>query len=209
MIANLLLLILGVLLAGGGFLFFKEGLYALGFLIGLSAGVVSLQSEATTGQWGLVVLVAAPIIGIALAVSFRYLIVAIPGAVGGAAVAIVLTDLSLSEPSNLVDPTVLAAAIVGIVAAWFIETAIMIAVSASWGATLVSLSLGGALFEPGTTIRTSVLELISVTYWFVFGLGIVVQVAIWYYLRTTLDDDEEFREVLLESAGQQYESYRS
>jgi hypothetical protein len=195
----LALFLLGLGLAFGGFLLFRTALYGLGLLLGLSAGLAAFASG-TFGDWGIVVLVAAPLLGVALAGIARLLIIAIPGAIGGAFVTATATDtallpLSAVEPSALAP--VVAGALVGIVVAYFLETAIAVVVTASWGATLVSLALGGATLEgPG-----AVADLVGALYIAIVVLGVVAQVALWYYLRTTLDDDEDAKRVLLRRAG--------
>jgi hypothetical protein len=194
------LFLLGLGLAFGGFLLFRTALYGLGLLLGLSAGLAAFASG-NFGDWGIVVLVAAPLVGVALAGIARLLIIAVPGALGGAFVTAVVTDtallpLSAVEPSALAP--VVAGALVGIVVAYFLETAIAVVVTASWGASLVSLALGGATLEgPG-----AVADLVGALYIAVLVLGVVTQVALWYYLRTNLDDDEDAKRFLLRRAGQ-------
>ncbi|WP_262174855.1 hypothetical protein [Haloarcula laminariae] len=203
------LLVVGVLLTVGGFLFFREGVYALGFLLGLSVGIVALGNGDVPGRWALVVLVAAPLVGVAIAALYRYFIVVVPGAVFGGWAAMALSGVSLSSPVDSLAPVVITGAILGIVAAWFLETAIIMLVSASWGATLITVALGAPLLDSAASLETGLLAAATLFRGVLTLVGLAVQSGIWFYLRRSLDDDEQLREVVLRAAGKQYEALRS
>jgi uncharacterized protein (DUF486 family) len=95
------------------------------------------------------------------------------------------------------------------VLALLVETPILVVLTASWGAALVSLALGGPFLQPGATLQSSVLDLLSLTYWVVFGLGILTQVGVWYYVRRKLDDGQSLKGVLLSGAGKRVGSMRN
>ena len=206
---TVLLLVVGLALAGGGFLFFNEALYGLGLLAGLSVGLAAFTMESVPQQWKLVVLVAAPLVGLALAGSIKTLLVAVPGALMGAGVAIAFGNISLASPANLLDPIVAAGAVVGLVLGLVVETPILIVLTSSWGATLVSIALGGSLLQPGVPIQESVTNFLSLTYWAIFALGILTQVGVWYYVRTQLDDGQSLKGAVLRGAGKRVGSLRN
>lgn len=206
---TILLLVVGLALAGGGFLFFNEALYGLGLLAGLSVGLAAFTMESVPQQWKLVVLVAAPLVGLALAGSIKTLLVAVPGALMGAGVAIVFGNISITSAMSLADPIVVGGAVVGVILALLVETPILILLTASWGATLVSIALGGALLQPGVPIQESVTSFLSMTYWALFALGVLTQVGVWYYVRTQLDDGQSLKGVVLRGAGKRVGSLRN
>ena len=208
-LVTVLLLVVGIGLAAGGFLFFNEALYGLGLLAGLSVGLAAFTTESLPQQWKLIVLVVAPLVGLALAGSIKTLLVAVPGALMGAAIAVVYANISLASPANLLDPIVAVGAVGGLVLALLVETPILVVLTASWGAALVSLALGGPFLQPGATLQSSVLDLLSLTYWVVFGLGILTQVGVWYYVRRKLDDGQSLKGVLLSGAGKRVGSMRN
>jgi hypothetical protein len=194
------LFVLGLVLAVAGFLLFRTALYGLGLLLGLSVGLAAFASG-SAGEWGIVVLIAAPLLGVALAAVARLLLIAVPGAVGGAAVAAAVTGTSLTPVDQLSQSalaTIVAGALVGMVVAYFLETAIAVVVTASWGASLVSLTLGAATFDDPANLA----QVLGILYWGVFAVGVVAQVSLWYYLRQNLDDDEDPRKFLMRRAGQ-------
>ena len=206
---TILLLVVGLALAGGGFLFFNEALYGLGLLAGLSVGLAAFTMESVPQQWKLVVLVAAPLVGLALAGSIKTLLVAVPGALMGAGVAIVFGNISITSAMSLADPIVVGGAVVGVILALLVETPILILLTASWGATLVSIALGGSLLQPGVPIQESVTNFLSLTYWALFALGVLTQVGVWYYVRTQLDDGQSLKGVVLRGAGKRVGSLRN
>ena len=208
-LVTLLLLVLGLALAAGGFLFFKEAFYLLGALAGLSVGVAALGSEAVPGQWDLAALVVAPVVGLALAAALRVLFVALIGALIGGFVGIVVSGASLSPVADLVNPVVGTGIVVGIVGAFFAETVIFMFASASWGARLITIAFGATLVPETGPPEANVLALFSALYWAVFVLGLAAQIGVWYYLRTYLDDDESLRGIVFNRAGRRYESLRS
>jgi uncharacterized protein (DUF486 family) len=195
------LLVVGLALAVGGFLFFNEALYGLGLLAGLSVGIVVLTAEGVPQGWGIAALIIGPLVGLALAGSVKTLLVAVPGALAGALVAVVATGIDLSSPANLIDPAVAAGAAVGLVVALVVETPILILLTASWGATLVSVALGAPVLREGVSLQSSAVEVLTLSYWVVFALGILAQVALWYYVRRVLDDDQSIKGVALRRAG--------
>jgi uncharacterized protein (DUF486 family) len=198
---TILLLVVGLALAGGGFLFFNEALYGLGLLAGLSVGLAAFTMESVPQQWKLVVLVAAPLVGLALAGSIKTLLVAVPGALAGALVAVVATGIDLSSPANLIDPAVAAGAAVGLVVALVVETPVLVLLTASWGATLVSVALGAPVLREGVSLQSSAFEVLTLSYWVVFALGVLAQVALWYYVRRVLDADQSIKGLVLRRAG--------
>lgn len=201
LLVTVALLVLGLALAVGGFLFFTEALYGLGLLAGLSVGLVVLTAEGVPQSWGLAALVVGPLVGLALAGSVKTLLVAVPGALVGVLVAIVATGVDLSSPANLVDPAVAVGGAVGLVVALVVETPVLILLTASWGATMVSVALGAPVLREGASLQSSVFEVLSLSYWAVFGLGVLAQVALWYYVRRVLDGDQSIKGVVLRRAG--------
>ncbi|MEF8888404.1 MAG: hypothetical protein V5A30_11400 [Haloarculaceae archaeon] len=201
LLVTVALLVLGLALAVGGFLFFTEALYGLGLLAGLSVGLVVLTAEGVPQSWGLAALVVGPLVGLALAGSVKTLVVAVPGALVGVLVAIVATGIDLSSPANLVDPAVAVGGAVGLVVALVVETPVLILLTASWGATLVSVALGAPVLREGASLQSSVFEVFTLSYWVVFALGVLVQVALWYYVRRVLDGDQSIKGVVLRRAG--------
>lgn len=208
-LVTLLMLVLGLALAAGGFLFFKEAFYLLGALAGLSVGIAAFGNEAVPGEWELAVLVVAPVVGLVLAVALRVLFVALVGVLIGGAVGIVVAGVSLSPITNLVNPIVATGIVLGVIGAFFAETVIFMFASASWGARLVTVAFGAPLVPADAPPGTNLLALFSFLYWAVFLLGLIAQVGVWYYLRTYLDDDESLRGIVFNRAGRRYESLRS
>lgn len=195
------LLIVGVSLAAGGFLFFKTGLYLLGLLLGAGLGLMAADALALDMTMTLVATGVGAVFGLGIASTVRTLLVVIPGVVTGVGAVILLTDASLANPASLVDPLVLGGAVAGVVAAWLLETVIMVLVSASWGATLVSIALGASLAASPGELDATVSGVLTTGYWVVFVGGVLVQVGVWYYLRVHVDDDQDARDVLLRRAG--------
>ncbi|WP_121821987.1 hypothetical protein [Halostella salina] len=203
------LLVVGVALAAGGFLFFKTALYLFGLLLGAGLGLMAADTLALEMTMTLVAAGVGAVFGIGIASTIRTLLVVVPGVLTGVGVVILLTDVSLAEPASLLDPMVAGGAVAGVVAAWLLETAILILVSASWGATLVSIALGASLSASPGELDATLSNLLSTGYWVVFGGGILAQVAVWYYLRVHVDDDQDARDVLLRKAGRTFGSGRS
>jgi hypothetical protein len=201
LLVTLALLVLGLALAAGGFLFFTEALYGLGLLAGLSVGLVAYTAEGVPEGWGLAVLVAAPLVGLALAGSVKTLLVAVPGTLAGAAIAVVAAGVNLSSLVNLVDPAVAVGAAVGLVVALVVETPVLILLTASWGAILVSVALGAPVFQPDVSLQSSALDLLTVQYWVTFALGVVAQVGVWYYVRRVLDDGQSLKRLAARRLG--------
>jgi len=201
LLVTVALLVLGLALAVGGFLFFTEALYGLGLLAGLSVGLVVLTAEGIPQGWGLAALVVGPLVGLALAGSVKTLLVAVPGALVGVLVAIVATGVDLSSPANLVDPAVAVGGAVGLVVALVVETPVLILLTASWGATLVSVAMGAPVLREGVSLQSSAFEVLTLSYWAVFALGILAQVALWYYVRRVLDGDQSIRGLVVRRAG--------
>lgn len=202
LLVTVVLLVLGLALAVGGFLFFNEALYGLGLLAGLSVGLVVLAAEGVPQSWGLAALVVGPLVGLALAGSVKTLLVAVPGALVGILVAILATGIDLSSPATLVDPAVAVGGAVGLVVALVVETPVLILLTASWGATLVSVALGAPVLREGASLQSSVFEVLTLSYWVVFALGVLAQVALWYYVRRVLDGDQSIKGVVFRRAGQ-------
>ena len=198
------LFLLGVVLTAAGFLLFKTALYGLGLLLGLSVGLAVFTSG-STGDWGMVVLVAAPLLGLGLAAVARLLLIAVPGALGGATVALIVTGTSLADLTVSSLPPVVAGALIGVVVAYLLETAIAVLVTASWGASLVSLSLGTATVSDPSALA----DLVGAVYLAVLVVGIVAQAVLWYYLRQNVGEDEDPRAFLLRRAGKAVGSLRS
>jgi hypothetical protein len=208
LLVTLALFCIGAALCVGGYLFFKEAFYLLGLLAGLGVGLFALGNESVPDQWELLVLVAAPIVGLLIAISLRTLAIAVFGALVGFAVGWVIAGISVPPVTNLADPILAGAVILGIVGAFFIETPIMMFASASWGATLLTVVFRGELFR-GATPEAALTSGLPMMYWvfLVFGLG--AQIALWYYLRNTLDDDQTLKGVLVRRAGQRVGSLRN
>lgn len=209
LLVTALLVVVGIALAVGGFLFFRAALYLLGLLLGLSLALGATSSGHVPPDWELVVLVVGPVVGIALAATIKFLIVAIPGAVMGAGAAILVQGIPITPVENLVDPTVALGAILGVVVAKLLETPLIVLVSASWGATLLAVATGANLGSVVDAPGTAGGELLGAVYWVVFLGGIAAQAGVWYYLQTTLDDGQEARDVVLRRAGQTVGSLRS
>lgn len=209
------LLLVGVALAAGGFLFFKTALYLLGLLLGAGLGLMAASAVASTGAVSMTMtttLVAAgvgAVFGIGVAGTLRTLLVVIPGVATGVGAAVLLTSASFADPASLLSPVVAGGAVAGVVAAWLLETAILILVSASWGATLVSLALGASLSASPGELDATLSSLFSTSYWVVFVGGLLAQVGVWYYLRIHVDDDQNARDVLLRKVGRTVGSGRS
>jgi hypothetical protein len=195
------LLVVGVALAAGGFLFFKTGLYLLGLLLGAGLGLMAGDALALDMTMTLVVAGVGAVFGIGIASTLRTLLVVIPGVVTGVGAVVLLTDVSLADPVSLVDPLVAGGAVAGVVAAWLLDTVIMVLVSASWGATLVSIALGATLSASPGDLDVTVSGVLTTVYWAVFVGGVLAQVGVWYYLRVHVDDDQDARDVLLRKAG--------
>lgn len=204
-----LLVLVGIALAVGGFLFFRAALYLLGLLLGLSLALAVTSSGYVPPDWEVVVLVVGPIVGIGLAATVKFLVIAVPGALMGAGAAVVVQGIPLTPVENLADPTIAVGALVGLVVAWLVETPFVVLVSASWGATMLSAAAGanlGAVFDaPGSVAG----ELFGAVFWVVFVGGVVAQAAVWYYLRTALEDGQDARDVVLRRAGQRVGSLRN
>lgn len=201
LLVTVALLVLGLALAGGGFLFFSEALYGLGLLAGVGVGIVVYTAEGVPGGWGLVALVVGPLVGLVLAASVKTLLVAVPGALAGALVAVVATGIDLSSLANLIDPAVAAGAVAGLVVALVVETPVLVLLTASWGATMVSVALGAPVLREGASLQSSVVEVLTLSYWVVFALGVLAQAALWYYARRVLDGDQSIRGVVLHRTG--------
>ena len=207
-LVTLALLVLGLALCAGGYLFFKEAFYLLGLLAGLSVGIFALGNEAIPGQWDLAVLVAAPLVGLLLAMWIRTMAITVFGAALGFAVGWVVAGISVPPVSNLADPVLGVAVVVGIVAAFLLETPIMMFASASWGATLLTVVFNGQLFSAGTpeAMLTSGLPTI---YWVFLALGLGAQIAVWYSLRTYLEDGQTLKGLIMRRAGRRVGSLRN
>jgi len=207
-LVDVALIVLGLGLAGGGFLFFRTSLYLLGFLFGLSVGL-SVFASGSAGEWGIVALVVGPLLGIGLAGIARLVLVAVPGALAGGVAAAVVAGIPLSQIENLADPVVVVGVLLGVVVAYFLETAIAVVVTASWGASLVAIVLGGGVAAVTEGSGASAGDLLGTTYWVVLAVGLLAQAGLWYYLRTNLDDDENAAKFLLRRAGHRISVLRS
>lgn len=201
LLVTVALLVLGLALAVGGFLFFTEALYGLGLLAGLSVGLVVLTAEGVPQSWGLAALVVGPLVGLALAGSVKTLLVAVPGALVGVLVAVIATGTDLSSPANLIDPAVAVGGAVGLVVALVVETPVLILLTASWGATMVSVALGAPVLREGVSLQSSAVEVLTLSYWLVFALGVLAQVALWYYVHRVLDGDRSITGLVLRRVG--------
>ncbi|WP_135820203.1 hypothetical protein [Halostella litorea] len=202
------LLVVGVALAAGGFLFFKTALYLLGLLLGAGMGLMAADALALEMTATLVAAGVGAVFGLGIASTIRTLLVVVPGVLTGVGAAILLTDVTLADPASLVDPMIAGGAVAGVVAAWLLETVILVLVSASWGATLVSIALGATLAASPGELDVTVEGLLTTGFWAVFAVGVVVQTGVWYYLRVHVDDGENARDVLLRKAGRSVGSSR-
>ena len=183
------LLALGVALCAGGYLFLSEAFSLLGLLAGLSIGVFGLGIEAIPGQWDFAVLVVAPLAGLLLARWIQAVALVVFGAAIGFAIGWVVAGISVPPVTNLIHPVLAVAVVLGIVAASFVETPVVMVASASWGAALLTIVFDGRLFQAGTpgALLTSGLP---TAYWIFLLLGLGSQSVVWYYRRTVLDDDQ-------------------
>lgn len=202
------LLALGLALCVGGYLFFKEAFYLLGLLAGLSVGVFALGNEAILGQWDLAVLVVAPLVGLLAAMWVRTIAITLFGAALGFAVGWLVAGVSVPPVTNLANPVLAGAVVAGIIAAFLLETPIMMFASASWGATLLTVVFNGQLFS-GETPEAILASGLPTIYWLFLVGGLAAQLGVWYSLRTYLDDDQTLKRVLMRRAGRRVGSLRN
>jgi hypothetical protein len=206
-LVTLALLVLGLALCVGGYLFFKEAFYLLGLLAGLSVGVFALGHPDIPDQWELLVLVAAPVVGLMLAIWIRTMIITLFGAGAGFAVGWVVAGISVPPVSNLASPVLVGSVILGIIGAFLLETVLMMFASAGWGATLLTIVFNGSLFLAETP-EAALTAKVPTMYWVFYAFGLGAQVAVWYYLRTYLDDDQTLKGVVMRRAGRKTKSVR-
>lgn len=200
LLVTLLLVGIGLSLALGGFLFFRGALYLLGFLLGLSVGLIVLVNGTAPEGWGIAALVVGPVIGVSLALVVRFLLVATIGGLGGAVAVSVLASEPLVPSSGLPDPLLLAGVVVGVVVAFFLETAIIVLVTASWGSSMVALAVAAGA-STVTTDPEVLLGGMGAVRILVFVLGLAAQSGLWYWLRRNKPDDMTAGQFLLRQAG--------
>ncbi len=210
LLVTLVLLVVGLALTVAGYLFFEEAITVIGFLFGLSIGLAALGNPDIPGQWDLVVLVAAPLVGMVLAITIELLLVAIVGGAIGFGVGVLVTGVSPADPVSLFDPAgavLVGCLLLGAVGAFFLKTPIFMVASAGWGSTLLCFALGIDAFATGVALQSG--GLVPTVPNLAFNLvGIVTQAGLWYYLHQTLDDDETVRGILARRAGRRYGSLR-
>jgi len=206
-LVTLALFFIGAALCVGGYLFFKEAFYLLGLLAGLGVGLFALGNESVPDQWELLVLVAAPVVGLLIAISVRTIAITVFGAAIGFAVGWFVAGISVPPVTNLLSPVLGVCVVLGIVGAFVIETPIMMFASASWGATLLTVVFRGDLFR-GATPEAALTSGLPAMYWVFLALGLGAQIAVWYYLRQRLDDDQTLKGVLMRRAGRRVGSLR-
>lgn len=204
-----LMVVLGLALCAGGFLFFKEAFYLLGLLAGLSVGLVAFSRSLLPGQWGLLALVIAPLVGLALAAWIRTVALAVIGALAGGAIGVVVAGISVPPVTNLFDPILAVCVVVGVVGAYVAETVVLMVASASWGAALLSAGFGVPLFDSGLSLQNGLVNLLPTIYWVLFALGLATQLVVWYLLRTRLDDGQSLKGVVVRKTGRGLGSHRN
>jgi hypothetical protein len=208
LLVTVALFLIGAALCVGGYLFFKEAFYLLGLLAGLSVGVFALGNDAIPGQWDLAVLVVAPLVGLVLAMWIRTMAITVFGAALGFAVGWLVAGISVPPVTNLANPVLAAAVVVGIIAAFFLETPIMMFASASWGATLLTIVFNGQLFA-GETPEAVLASGLPMVYWVLLVFGLGTQLGLWYYLRTRLDDGQTLKGLIMRRVGRRIGSLRN
>lgn len=208
LLVTVALFLIGAALCVGGYLFFKEAFYLLGLLAGLSVGVFALGNDAIPGQWDLAVLIIAPLVGLVLAMWIRTMAITVFGAALGFAVGWLVAGISVPPVTNLANPVLAAAVVVGIIAAFFLETPIMMFASASWGATLLTIVFNGQLFA-GETPEAVLASGLPMVYWVLLVFGLGTQLGLWYYLRTRLDDGQTLKGLIMRRVGRRIGSLRN
>ncbi|MFB6143570.1 MAG: hypothetical protein ABEJ30_09545 [Halorientalis sp.] len=178
---QILLVLLGVALTFGGLFVYRKGLLAFGALMGLGLGFFATSALGVGGPMQVAAVVLTGLAGVALSGGLYVAIVAVPGAASGFAIALVLSDASLTPVSNALTPATIVAIGVGAFLGFVLRQAIVIAVSAAWGAALV---------WAGVRTDAVVSALVDLQFptppvWVfpLLAVGVVAQATTWYALK--------------------------
>jgi len=181
------LLALGLVLTFAGVFVYRTGLKLFGFLLGAGLGFFATSGAGLGGIPQIAVLLLFGVAGLWIARKVYLVMIVVPGAATGFGVALWATGTSMRPLTNLLDPTILAAPIVGAVVAYVLQKVVVVGVSAAWGAFLAWAALETEL------VAESLADLSVPTppSWTValIAVGVVVQVVTWYVTRR-YDDDE-------------------
>jgi len=191
LVTTFVLLFLGLVLTFTGVFVYRAGLKLFGFLLGAGLGFFATSAAGLTGIPQIAVFLLLGVVGLWLARKVYLVMVVVPGAVTGFGAGLWYAGVSMDPITNLLDPsvlpTVLGGLVIGAVAALILQKAVVVAVSAAWGAVLTWAAL-----ETDTVIEgLASLSVPSPPAWTTIqiAVGIVVQVVIWYLTRR-YDDDE-------------------
>ncbi|MFB6166393.1 MAG: hypothetical protein ABEJ31_14640 [Haloarculaceae archaeon] len=191
------LVLTGLVLLSSGIFAYRAGVVTFGFLVGIAVGFALTGALGQTGLTQLGTVLTLGIAGLLLAGSLFVAVVVVPGAVTGFAIAFVLTGVDPTPVSNLLNPFLVVGTILGVVAAIMLKEAVVVVVSATWGALLVWAGVA----TDGIVRSLAALQVPTPPTW-VYALGIfgaVVQGASWYVTRRY--DDDELRAAILGGAG--------
>jgi|GEM_PF-3563150 len=185
---DLLLAVVGLVLATTGVFIYRKALYGFGGLAGAAGGLLAGTGVSAEP----VVLAGAALVGSVVGVwlvtaGYRTAILAAGGA-SGLAVGLYAVGGSITEPMTLVDPVVAAGVLIGAIAGWFLRKVIVLVVSAAWGAALVSIALAPPI-DDVTSVTEVVDAFVSPWLYGVFVVGIAVQIGLYGYLHYYKDDD--------------------
>jgi len=185
-----LLVVIGLVLATTGVFIYRKALYGFGGLAGAAGGLLAGTGVAAEP----VVLAGAALVGSIVGIwlvmtGYRMAVLAV-GGTSGLAAGMYAVGGSITKPMTLVDPVVAAGIIVGVVAGWFFRKAIVLVVSAAWGAALVSIALAPPI-DDVTNVTEIVDAFVSSWLYGVFVVGIAVQTGLYGYLHYYVDDDGE------------------
>lgn len=175
-----LLVVLGLVLAATGMFVYRVALIGFGGLLGGAAGLLTGVAIGADLVVFVAIALVGAIVGIVLVQSAFHTALLGAGAITGLAGGMYVAGASLTSPGTLADPLIAVGVVLGVVAAWFFESVIVLVVSAAWGASLVAIGL--ADIQDVTNVTEIVDAFVSPVLVAVFVGGIVVQTGLWYYL---------------------------
>jgi len=181
------LVLVGLALLIGGMFIYRTGLRLFGFLLGGGLGFFAASAISVGPIPTLAIIAILGFVGLVVAQKIYLVMLVVPGAATGLGAALMLTGTSMDPITNLADPVLLAAPVIGAVAAVILQKVVVVFVSSAWGAYFIWAAL-----ETDSIVSTLAdLSVPTPPLWanLLVGVGVVLQVITWV-LTKRYDDGE-------------------
>jgi hypothetical protein len=181
------LALVGIALLVGGMFIYRTGLKLFGFLLGGGLGFFAGSAIGVGPIPTIAIIAVLGFVGLAIAEKVYLIMLIVPGGATGFGAALIYTGTSMDPLTNLLDPVILSAPIIGAVAAVLLQRIVVVFVSAAWGAYLLWAAVAtDAIVETLTSLSIPTPPLWANA---LIGVGVVAQAVTWY-LTKRYDDDE-------------------